>query len=100
MKVCVIAGNNPDYVFSFVQDLARVGVGVELIGAETYESYVYPRSVTFLNLRGSQDWRAPVVAKVARTVRFHLACLFHLWKSNARLVHVQSFRFKFIEGVL
>lgn len=100
MKICVVAGNNPDYVFSFVQALARFDVGVELIGAETYESFVYPRSVTFLNLRGSQDWRAPVVAKVARTGRFYLACLFHLWQSDARLVHIQSFRFKFIEGVM
>jgi glycosyltransferase involved in cell wall biosynthesis len=100
MKVCMIAGDAVDYVFSLVQSLARLGLHIELIGGDDFENPKYSPLVTFVNLRGSRDFRAAWYDKLSRMLRYYFRLIGHVWRSKAKTIHIQAFRFTFIEGIL
>jgi glycosyltransferase involved in cell wall biosynthesis len=96
----MIAGDNPHYVHSLVQALANIGVRIDLIGDDRYESLDFSPNVKFLNFRGSRDPNSSVIAKFLRVVKYYLRCLTYIWKTDIRVVHVQGFRFYFLEGLV
>lgn len=100
MKVCMVAGDAVDYVFSLVQSLARLGLHIELLGGDDYENPKYSPLVTFVNIRGSRDARSAWHEKLTRVLRYYYRLIGHVWRSEAKTVHIQSFRFAFIEGLL
>jgi D-inositol-3-phosphate glycosyltransferase len=100
MTICMLAGNNSDYIYSIVQALTRQGMRIELIGGDAYENSEYSPCVTFINLRGSQDINASVFAKTIRILRYYIRFVTYVWKNDFQLLHIQAFRFNFIEGVI
>ena len=100
MTVCMVAGDAVDYVFSLVQALARLGLRIELLGGDAYESPKYASQVSFVNIRGSRDTNAPWHDKVTRIVRYYCRLIDYIWRSEAKTVHLQAFRFAMIEGLL
>ncbi len=100
MKVCMVAGDAVDYVFSLVQALTRLGLHIELLGGDDYENPKYSPLVTFVNIRGSRDTRAAWCDKALRMLRYYSRLIGHVWRSEAKTVHIQTFRFAFIEGIL
>lgn len=100
MKVCMVAGDAADYVFSLVQALAQLGLRIELLGGDDYENPKYSPQVMFINIRGSRDARAAWRDKATRVLRYYGRLIRHIWRSEAKAVHMQAFRFPFIEGVL
>src|SRR5688572_8051973 len=100
MKVCMIAGNNADYIFSLVQALSRLGLSLELLGGNDYEHLEYDPCVTFVKVRDSQDSSASLWAKAIRIVSYYYRCVTYLRKSDVDIVHIQAFHFKFFEGVI
>ena len=96
----MIAGDNPHYVHSLVQALATIGVRIDLIGDDRYENFDFSPNVEFLNFRGSRDPNSSVIAKFLRVVKYYLRCLTYIWKTDIRVVHVQGFRFYFLEGLI
>ena len=57
MKVCMVADNAVDYVFSLMPSLARYGLRIELLGGDD-KNPKYSSLVTFVNIRGSRDSKA------------------------------------------
>lgn len=100
MKVCMIAGDAVDYVFSLVQSLARLGLSIELLGGDDYENPKYSSLVTFVNIRGSRRSQAAWHDKVNRILRYYCRLIRHIRYSDARTVHIQAFRFAVVEGLL
>ena len=100
MSVCMIAGDAVDYVFSLTQSLARLGVRIELLGGDDYDNPKYASQVTFVNIRGSRDARAAWHDKVTRVLRYYVRLVRHIWRTEAKTVHIQAFRFPWIEGLL
>lgn len=100
MRICMIAGDNPHYVHSLVETLARRDLGIDLIGGDEYQEFHYSAIVRFLNLRGSQNPHVPRLAKIIRITRYYLRCLWYMVAHNVRVVHMQRFRFGFAEGVI
>ncbi len=100
MHVCMVAGDAVDYVFSLVQSLARLGLHIELLGGDAYENPKYSPRVTFVNIRGSRDAKAAWHDKVTRVLRYYYRLIRHVWRSEAETVHIQTFRFPVIEGLL
>lgn len=100
MKICMVAGDAVDYVFSLVQALARLGLHIELLGGDAYENPKYSPLVTFANIRGSRDTKAAWHDKVTRILRYYYRLLRQIWRSEAKVVHIQAFRFPVIEGLL
>ena len=100
MKVCMVAGDAVDYVFSLVQSLARLGLHIELLGGNDYKNPKYAPQVTFVNIRGSRDSKAAWHDKVTRILRYYYRLVRHIWRSDAQTVHIQAFRFAVIEGLL
>jgi len=99
-KVCMVAGDAVAYVFSLVQALARLGLHIELLGGDDFENPRYSPLVTFVNIRGSRDTKAAWHDKVTRMVQYYCRFLGHVWRSEAKAVHIQAFRFAVIEGLL
>lgn len=99
MKVCMVAGDAADYVFSLVQGLAQLGLHIELLGGDDYENPKYSPLVTFVNIRGSRDSRSAWRDKATRILRYYGRLIGHVWRSEAKTVHIQAFRFAVIEGV-
>ncbi|WP_089934249.1 glycosyltransferase family 4 protein [Candidatus Entotheonella palauensis] len=99
MKVCMIAGDAVDYVFSLVQALARLGVHIELLGGDDYENPKYAPLVTFVNIRGSRHTQAAWSDKLTRVLRYYGRLMRHVWRSEAQTIHIQAFRFAVIEGL-
>lgn len=100
LKICMVAGDAVDYVFSLVQALARLGLHIELLGGNAYENPKYSPLVTFVNIRGSRDAKAAWHDKVTRILRYYYRLIRHVWYSEATTVHIQAFRFPMIEGLL
>jgi glycosyltransferase involved in cell wall biosynthesis len=100
MRACLVAGDNAHYIHSLVQALARTGLKIDLIGDDRYERLEFSPNVAFLNFRESRNPRASVRAKLARLLRYYARCLAYMWKSDAGIVHIQGFRFNFLEGVI
>jgi glycosyltransferase involved in cell wall biosynthesis len=100
LKICVIAGDNPHYVQSLVQALANIGLRIDLIGDDRYEKFNFSTNVKFLNFRGTRNPSSSVIAKCLRILKYYLRCLTYIWKNDIRVVHVQAFRFNFLEGVV
>jgi glycosyltransferase involved in cell wall biosynthesis len=97
MKVCIIAGDNADYIFSLVQALSRLGLYIDLLGGNDYEHSAYPSHVTFYNVRGSTDTNVPSWVKISRLTQYYVRCINHLRKSSANIIHIQVFRFLLLE---
>ena len=100
MRICLLAGDNPHYVHSLVQALARAGLKIDLIGDDRHDNLEFSPNVALLNFRGSRDPRACISAKLWRLLRFYARCLAYMWKSDTDVVHIQGFRFYFLEGVI
>ncbi len=100
MKICLVAGDNPHYVHSLVQALASTGLTIDLIGDDRHKKFEFSSRVRLLNLRGSRDPKCDVITKLQRILRYYSRCLAYMWKSDNKLVHVQGFRFNFLEGVI
>jgi D-inositol-3-phosphate glycosyltransferase len=97
MKVCIIAGDNADYIFSLVQALSRLGLYIDLLGGNDYELSAYPSQVTFYNVRGSTDTNVPSWVKISRLTQYYIRWIHHLRKSSADIIHIQIFRFLLME---
>lgn len=97
MKVCIIAGDNADYIFSLVQALSRLGLHIDLLGGNDYEHSDYPSQVTFYNVRGSTDTNVPSWVKLSRLTQYYVRWINHLRKSRADIIHLQVFRFLLLE---
>ena len=100
MKICLIAGNNADYIFSLVQQLNQLDVQVELLGSTEYDHPEHSSLVTFIPVRRLRDSQLTVWEKARGILRYYYGCLTHIWKSGVRVVHIQFFRFPFLEGLL
>jgi glycosyltransferase involved in cell wall biosynthesis len=96
----MVAGDAVDYVFSLVQALARLGLHIELLGSDSFENPKYSPLVTFVNIRGSRDSKAAWHGKAIRVLRYYYRLIRHIWRSEAKAVHIQAFRFAVIEGLL
>jgi glycosyltransferase involved in cell wall biosynthesis len=96
----MVAGDAVEYVFSLVQALARLGLHMELLGGDDFENPAYSPLVTFVNIRGSRNANAAWHDKVTRMLRYYWRFIGHVWRSEAKLVHIQAFRFAVIEGML
>ncbi len=97
MKVCIIAGDNADYIFSLVQALSRLGLHIDLLGGNDYEHSAYPSPVTFYNIRGSTDTDVPSWVKISRLTQYYVRWINHLRQSRADIIHIQFFRFLLLE---
>ena len=83
-------GDDPNYAIPLAASLADQGVRVEFVGNDAMESAADLKraNIRYLNLRGSQDPRAPLHAKVARVFRYYQKLISYTARTESRLFHI------------
>ncbi len=99
-QICMLAGDEPHYVHSVVQELANTGLKIELLGSRIYEPYPYPPEVQFTNVRQSLGSNRSIISKIRSMLGFYLRSSYLIYQSKCKILHIQRFRFNFFEGLI
>lgn len=91
MRVSLLTGgDDPNYAIPLATSLADQGIQVEFIGNDDMESSTSLKraNIHYLNLRGSQDPRAPLPSKTARVLRYYQRLISYTSSTESRLFHI------------
>ena len=96
-------GDDPTYAIPLATALADQGVHVEFVGNDEMarSERLKRAAIDYVNLRGSQDPRAPIGAKIARILRYYARLLTYARRTDSRLFHILWFnKFELVDRTL
>ncbi|MBN2349200.1 MAG: glycosyltransferase family 4 protein [Bacteroidales bacterium] len=101
MHITIVAnGFQEDYITNILNNLAGKVETIDLIGSTIHLNRDIDSRITIYNLRGQHDNSVSILAKSLRNISYYIRFFIYLLKSKSKIIHVQYFRLKFIEGVL
>jgi D-inositol-3-phosphate glycosyltransferase len=91
MRVSLLTGgHDPHYAIPLAAALADAAIHVEFVANDTMETeqgLKHPE-ISYVNLRGSQDPRAPLRVKVARVLRYYWKLVSYTQRTESKIFHV------------
>src|SRR5262249_45675462 len=91
MRVSLLTGgHDPHYAIPFAAALADAAIHVEFVASDTMETEqgLKRPEISYLNLRGSQDRRAPLPVKIARVLRYYWKLVSYTRRTESKIFHV------------
>lgn len=101
MKVVIIAnGFQEDYIINLLNSLAGKVDKLEFIGSSIYSPDKINADISFLNLRGEHNEDVSLFKKIRRIIKYYFRLIKFIFKTDAKIIHIQWLRFYITEGIL
>lgn len=101
MKISIIAnGFQEHYIYNLLESLVNEGLEIDFLGSDIYSKEKINGRINFINIRGAHDENVSVIKKMRRLVLYYIRISIYLLRSRAKIIHIQWYRFTFLEGII
>ena len=101
MKISIIAnGFQEHYIYNLIDSLANEGLEIDFVGSDIYKKERLNSQINFINIRGAHDENVSFARKFIRLTSYYFRLAHYLLHSKTKLVHIQWYRFTFLEGIV
>jgi glycosyltransferase involved in cell wall biosynthesis len=91
MRVSLLTGgDDPNYAIPLAVSLSEEGIDVEFIGNDSMATVdaLQTANITYLNLRGNQDPRSPLLSKIGRVLMYYSNLISYTFTTEPRVFHI------------
>ncbi len=101
MHISIIANAfQEDYIVDLLNNLKDKVDKIDFIGSSIYADRKIDPKIKFYDLRGKHDENESRVDKSLRILIYYYHLVIYLYKTKAKIIHIQWLRFHIIEGIL